>query len=98
MTKPINIMPTRSQVRVCKANINGVPIPPAPIKPSIEADLKFNSKRYNTNDMYEGSICGTTANISVLIELAPLATSDSVGLKSRFSRSSANNLPIIPIE
>ena len=98
MTKPIKIMPTRSHERVCKAKINGVPIPPAPIKPKMEAERKFNSKRYKIKDKNVGKICGTTAKTNVFILFAPLAFNDSVALKSMFSISSANNLPSIPTE
>lgn len=50
ITKPIKMIPTRSQDRVCKAKINGVPIPPAPINPKIDAERKLSSKRYRIND------------------------------------------------
>lgn len=36
--------------------ISGVPIPPAPIKPKIDAERKFNSKRYKIRDKNEGKI------------------------------------------
>ena len=42
---PSKIMPTRFQSRVFKANINGVPIPPAPTKPRIDAERTETSKR-----------------------------------------------------
>lgn len=72
--------------------------PPAPISPKIEAERKFNSKRYNTSDKNDGNICGITAKIKVFVLLAPLAFNASTDVKSNLSISSTNNFPSIPTE
>lgn len=91
-------MPTRSQDRVCKAKINGVPMPPAPINPKMEAERKFNSNRYKISEINDGKIYGITANINVFILFAPLAFKDSTALKSKLSISSTKSFPNMPTE
>ena len=44
------MMPTRLQDRALIAKIIGVPIPPAPTIPRIDAERTANSKRYKVND------------------------------------------------
>lgn len=62
---PNKIIPTRDQFRELSAKIKGVPIPPAPITPKIEAERTLISNLYNVYDKKSGNTCGNTACHSI---------------------------------
>ena len=73
------MMPTRLQDRALIAKIIGVPIPPAPTIPRIDAERTANSKRYKVNDKNSGINCGKVANPKTAQRFPPALTTDSEG-------------------
>ena len=60
-TIPNKMIPTRLHERALIAKIIGVPIPPAPTIPKIEAERTASSNRYKVKDRNSGISCGNVA-------------------------------------